>query len=261
MASSTRSAFSTDFAVMISLGVIGPPRERHRAARARSPRPRAGGRRAPPGSPRCPAAPCPAPRRGRPSCSRCPSPRRCRRWSRDCPRPPRSPSSSISPARYFAQNRRQSVQAPSRSPCQAIGHHRPGDELHRRQIRGSRAHQLRRHGLVAAADQHDRVHRLRADHLLDVHGHQVAEHQAGRTRGTPRPARSSGNSSGSPPAASTPRFTASTSSGMVRWQLLKPLPVCRDADDRPRRSISASSPSSGRRSGAGRARSRGRRSW
>ncbi len=29
-----------------------------------------------------------------------------------------------------------------------------------------------------------------------------------------------GNASGSPPAASTPRFTASISSGTVRWQLL-----------------------------------------
>ena len=32
-----------------------------------------------------------------------------------------------------------------------------------------------------------------------------------------------GNSSGSPPAASTPRFNASTSSGKWRWQLLSPL--------------------------------------
>jgi hypothetical protein len=32
-----------------------------------------------------------------------------------------------------------------------------------------------------------------------------------------------GNSIGSPPAASTPRFTASISSGKCRWQLLKPL--------------------------------------
>jgi hypothetical protein len=32
-----------------------------------------------------------------------------------------------------------------------------------------------------------------------------------------------GNSIGSAPAASTPRFTASISSGKCRWQLLKPL--------------------------------------
>jgi hypothetical protein len=33
-----------------------------------------------------------------------------------------------------------------------------------------------------------------------------------------------GKSSGSPPAARTPRFTASTSSGIKRWQLLKSPP-------------------------------------
>ena len=35
-----------------------------------------------------------------------------------------------------------------------------------------------------------------------------------------------GNSIGSPPAASTPRLTASISSGKWRWQLLKPLAEC-----------------------------------
>ena len=34
-----------------------------------------------------------------------------------------------------------------------------------------------------------------------------------------------GNSTGSAPAASTPRLTASRSSGKWRWQLLKPEPV------------------------------------
>ena len=37
------------------------------------------------------------------------------------------------------------------------------------------------------------------------------------------PSETVGNSIGSPPAASTPRFTASISSGKWRWQLLKPL--------------------------------------
>ena len=84
------------------------------------------------------------------------------------------------PARYCAQKRRQSVQAPSRSPVVAAGHHRPGDELDRRHVGRGGAHELGRHRLVAAADQHDRVHRLGADHLLDVHRHEVAEHHAGR---------------------------------------------------------------------------------
>jgi hypothetical protein len=34
-----------------------------------------------------------------------------------------------------------------------------------------------------------------------------------------------GKAMGRPPAASTPRFTAATSSGAVRWQLLKSEPV------------------------------------
>ena len=62
----------------------------------------------------------------------------------------------------------------------AAGHHRPGHQHDRRPAGRDRAHELRRHGLVAAAHQHDRVHRLRADHLLGVDRHQVAVFQAGR---------------------------------------------------------------------------------
>ena len=43
-------------------------------------------------------------------------------------------------------------------------------------------HQLRGYRLVAAADQHDRVDRLRADHLLGIERHQVAQVHAGRIR-------------------------------------------------------------------------------
>ena len=60
------------------------------------------------------------------------------------------------------------------------GHHRPGHQHYRWPSGRDRAHQLRRDGLVAAAHQHDRVHRLRADHLLGVDGHQVSVFQAGR---------------------------------------------------------------------------------
>ena len=62
----------------------------------------------------------------------------------------------------------------------AAGHHRSDHELHRGHAGGDGAHQLRRHSLVAAADQHDAAHRLRSDHLFDVHRHQVAEDQARR---------------------------------------------------------------------------------
>jgi hypothetical protein len=43
-------------------------------------------------------------------------------------------------------------------------------------------HQLRGYRLVASADQHDRVDRLRADHLLGIERHQVAQVHAGRIR-------------------------------------------------------------------------------
>jgi len=66
----------------------------------------------------------------------------------------------------------------------ARGHLRPADQLDRRLAGAGRTHQLRRHRLVAAAHQHHRVHRLGADHLLGVHGHEVAElHGIGGERG------------------------------------------------------------------------------
>ena len=65
----------------------------------------------------------------------------------------------------------------------ARGHLWPADQLDRRLAGARCAHQLRRHGLVAAAHQNDRVHRLGADHLLGVHRHEVAElHGVGRQR-------------------------------------------------------------------------------
>ena len=62
----------------------------------------------------------------------------------------------------------------------ARGQHRSGDEPDRRHTGRRGAHQLRGHGLVAAADQNDRVQRLRPAHFLDVHRHQVAIHQTRR---------------------------------------------------------------------------------
>ena len=59
--------------------------------------------------------------------------------------------------------------------------HRSRDQLDRRHVGTHRRHQLRRHGLVAAADQHHRIHRLGPDHLLRVHGHEVAQEHAGWT--------------------------------------------------------------------------------
>ena len=70
-----------------------------------------------------------------------------------------------------------------------------------------------------------------------------------------------GKSSGKPPAARTPRFTASTSSGMYRWQLLKPLGDCAMPDHGLARAAPRIAPSIARTSAAGSARNRGRRNW
>ena len=61
-------------------------------------------------------------------------------------------------------------------------HHRAGRHHDRGLVGRDRAHHLRRQGLVAAADHHHGVHRLRAHHLLGVDRHQVAQVHRGRRR-------------------------------------------------------------------------------
>jgi hypothetical protein len=61
----------------------------------------------------------------------------------------------------------------------AAGHHRACHQHDCRAPGGDGAHELRRHGLVAAAHEHDRVDRLRANHFLRVDRHQVAVLEAG----------------------------------------------------------------------------------
>ena len=89
---------------------------------------------------------------------------------------------SISPARYLRPEAPAIGAGAEPLAMPARGHHRPGDQPDRRPVGRNRAHQLGRHGLVAAADQHHRIHRLGADHLLGVDRHQIAEHQAGRVQ-------------------------------------------------------------------------------
>ena len=57
----------------------------------------------------------------------------------------------------------------------APGQHRPRDQLDRGHACACRRHELGRHGLVAAADQHHRIERMGADHLLRVHRHEISE--------------------------------------------------------------------------------------
>ena len=60
--------------------------------------------------------------------------------------------------------------------------HRPGRQHNRRQIHAGDRHHLRGQILVAAADHHHRIHRLRADHLFRLHRHQVAQEHRGGMR-------------------------------------------------------------------------------
>ena len=61
-------------------------------------------------------------------------------------------------------------------------HHRAGRHHDRGLVGRDRAHHLRGQRLVAAADHHHGVHRLRAHHLLGVDRHQVAHVHRGRVR-------------------------------------------------------------------------------
>ena len=89
-------------------------------------------------------------------------------------------SALMRPPRNSPHRRRQSVQAPSTSPLKwptSIG---PTGSTMVGRSALDRRHHLRRRGLVAAADQHHRIHRQRADHLLGVHRHQIAQEHRGR---------------------------------------------------------------------------------
>ncbi len=126
-----------------------------------------------------------------------------------------------SPARYLAQKRRQSVQAPSRSPCQrevSIGPAtspiagRPADKAPiscagtvLSQPPTSTTASIGWARIISSVSIAIRLRNIRLVGLRKTSPSEIV-----------------GNTSGSPPAASTPRFTASISSGKCRWQLLKP---------------------------------------
>ena len=67
---------------------------------------------------------------------------------------------------------------------EALGQHRAGDQHHAGHVGAGRGHQLGRHRLVTAADQHRGVHWLRGQHRLGVERHEVAiVHRGRRQRG------------------------------------------------------------------------------
>ena len=67
--------------------------------------------------------------------------------------------------------------------------------------------------LVAASEQHDRVHGLGGDHFLGCHGHEVAVEHGGGGEEDFAEGKGSERRGGRPPASNTPRLTASTSLG------------------------------------------------
>ena len=60
--------------------------------------------------------------------------------------------------------------------------HRPTGDDDGRHITARRPHQQRRGGLVATDQQHNRVHRIATNRLLDIHAGQIACQHGGRSQ-------------------------------------------------------------------------------
>ncbi len=83
--------------------------------------------------------------------------------------------SCISPVFSIAVNFQTCVPRADVLAAELAVQHRAAGDADRRQVARRRAHQQRRRRLVAAHHQHDTVERVRADRLLDVHRHLIAE--------------------------------------------------------------------------------------
>ena len=112
------------------------------------------------------------------------------------------------------------VAGADRPAAEAAAEQRPGGDDDRRQVGAGGTHEQGRRGLVAADQQHDAVERVAADRFLDLHGARLRNSMAlGRSVSSPRDI--AGNSSGTPPASQTPRFTCSASSRSEALQGLR----------------------------------------
>ena len=130
-------------------------------------------------------------------------------------------SSLILPARYCAQKRRQSVQAPSRSPLW-----RPviiGPPISDIAGRPADTAPINCAGTVLSQPPISTTASIGCARIISSVSIAIRlrNFRLVGLRNT-SPSETVGNSSGSAPAAITPRFTASNSSGKCRWQLLKP---------------------------------------
>ena len=130
-------------------------------------------------------------------------------------------SSSMVPARYFAQKRRQSVQAPRRSPRK-----RPviiGPATSMMAGRPAETAPINCAGTVLSQPPISTTASIGCARTISSVSIAIRlrNFMLVGDRNT-SPSDTVGNSIGSAPAASTPRFTACNSSGKCRWQLLKP---------------------------------------
>ena len=107
--------------------------------------------------------------------------------------------------------------APLPAQHRSAGHHDG------RNIRAGRAHQLRGRGLVAAAEQHHAIERIGADGSLPRPSPSGCDRAWRWACMNISPSEMVGNSSGKPPAAQTPRFTASATVRRCALQLFSSL--------------------------------------
>ena len=132
--------------------------------------------------------------------------------------------SSMAPARYFAQKRRQSVQAPRRSPWWRPVIIGPPTSMTAGRLADTAP--INCAGSVLSQPPISTTEsigcaRTMSSVSIDI---RLRNFRLVGLRKT-SPSEIVGNSTGNAPAASTPRFTASSNSGKWRWQLLKPEPV------------------------------------
>ena len=95
--------------------------------------------------------------------------------------------------------------------------HGAGGEDDGGEVGADGGHDLGGEVLVAAADEDDGVHGLRADHLFGVHGQRLRRNmEVGWAKDSAM--EMVGKTMGSPPARRTPRLTDSMRSGTLPWQ-------------------------------------------
>ena len=134
------------------------------------------------------------------------------------------PSLSTLPARCMPQKRRQSVQAPSRSPWNMLGI--IGPTICWTAGTSAEAAPINCAGMVLSQPPMSTTASMGCARIISSVSMAIMLRniiEVGLRNTSPN--ETVGNVSGRPPAASTPRFTASICSGTLRWQLLKPLDV------------------------------------